>query len=151
MINIYYYNLPSTCLKIIVKEGKLTGIEFVQNYWQNRKNSEIDNVFLEQINEYFGKKRQKFDLPIKFESGTLFQKKVWKYLIKIPYGKTISYGQLAEKTGDKRKTRATAAACANNPIPIIVPCHRVITADGGLGGYLGGVKMKEWLLDHEKE
>lgn len=149
-MDIYYYNLPGTCLRIKVDNKHLVGIEFVNNYWQNRKNSDIDNIFLKQLDEYFCNKRDKFNLPIKFVTGTPFQKKVWQNLSKIPYGKTNSYKELATKVGDEKKARAVASACRANPIPIVIPCHRVIAANGSLGGYAGGAKLKEWLLDLER-
>ncbi len=81
--------------------------------------------------------------------GTNFQKKVWDELTKIPYGATISYGELANRVGDKNKMRAVAAANGANPIPIIIPCHRVIGADGSLTGYGGGLDVKQKLLELE--
>jgi methylated-DNA-[protein]-cysteine S-methyltransferase len=78
-----------------------------------------------------------------------FYSKVWKELVKVPFGKTISYGELAARAGSPRAARAVGSAMANNPIPILVPCHRVITSDGKLGGFGGGLDMKRWLLRHE--
>ena len=85
-------------------------------------------------------------------TGTPFQLKVWKELRKIPYGETQTYKQIAEILGNSRAARAVANACGKNPLPIIIPCHRVIRSDGGLGGYSGkgGVKEKQRLLDREK-
>ena len=81
--------------------------------------------------------------------GTEFQKNVWKELVKIPYGKTVSYLDLAKKLGDAKAIRAVAAANGKNPLWIIVPCHRVIGSDGSLTGYAGGLHRKQWLLNHE--
>lgn len=107
----------------------------------------VVNVFA-QLKEYFSRQRKAFDLPLEF-FGTEFQKKVWNELTKIPYGETISYGELAERMGDKNKMRAVAAANGANPIPIIIPCHRVIGADGSLTGYGGGLDVKKKLLELE--
>ena len=101
-----------------------------------------------QLDEYFQGKRQTFDLPLKPE-GTVFQKTVWAALRIIPYGTTISYKQLAERIGSPESVRAVGRANATNPIPIIVPCHRVIGADGSLTGFGGGLPLKELLLKLE--
>jgi O-6-methylguanine DNA methyltransferase len=107
----------------------------------------VVNVFT-QLKEYFGRKRKEFDLPLEL-LGTDFQKKVWDELKKILYGETISYGELANRMGDKNLMRAVAAANGANPIPIIIPCHRVIGADGSLTGYGGGLDVKQKLLETE--
>ena len=101
-----------------------------------------------QLNEYFEGTRIKFDLKLNPE-GTDFQKKVWKQLEQIPYGKTISYLELSKQLGDVKAIRAVANANGKNPLWIIVPCHRVIGSDGSLTGYAGGLNRKKWLLDHE--
>ncbi len=103
---------------------------------------------LSQLREYFNRQRKEFDLQLEI-LGTDFQKKVWDELIKIPYGETISYGELANRMGDKNLMRAVAAANGANPIPIIIPCHRVIGADGSLTGYGGGLDVKQKLLELE--
>lgn len=105
------------------------------------------NVFI-QLKEYFNRKRKEFSLPLDI-LGTNFQKKVWDELKKIPYGETISYGELANRMEDKNLMRAVAAANGANPIPIIIPCHRVIGADGSLTGYGGGLDVKQKLLELE--
>ncbi len=101
-----------------------------------------------QLNEYFEGKRTGFDLILN-PSGTDFQQKVWKGLLEIPYGKTVSYLQLSKSLGDVKAIRAVAAANGKNPLWIIVPCHRVIGSDGSLTGYAGGLSRKKWLLAHE--
>jgi methylated-DNA-[protein]-cysteine S-methyltransferase len=98
-----------------------------------------------QLKGYFAEKRKKFDVPIAF-SGTPFQIKTWNALLKIPYGKTLSYSEQAKLVGDAKKTRAVGSANGRNPIPIIVPCHRVIGKNGSLTGYSGGLEIKEFLL-----
>ena len=98
-----------------------------------------------QLKQYFIGERKHFDLPLEIE-GTEFQKRVWNELLKIPYGKTISYKELAIRLGDEKVIRAAASANGSNPLPIVIPCHRVIGSDGSLVGYGGGVKIKEKLL-----
>ena len=101
-----------------------------------------------QIEAYFLGKLQSFDLPLKLE-GTEFQKRVWKNLLKIPYGKIISYKELAQMTESPKAYRAVGSANGKNPISLIIPCHRVVAADGTLGGYSSGVKIKRKLLKIE--
>jgi O-6-methylguanine DNA methyltransferase len=106
-----------------------------------------DNV-TEQLDNYFQGKLRKFDLNIEL-NGTDFQNKVWKELQSLPYGKTISYSELAKKVGNESHTRAVATSNARNKILILIPCHRVIGKDGKLTGYSGGLDRKRWLLNHE--
>ena len=101
-----------------------------------------------QLNEYFAGDRKVFQLTLN-PNGTDFQKKVWKELLEIPYGKTISYLELSKKLGDVKAIRAVAAANGKNPLWIVVPCHRVIGSNGDLVGYAGGLHRKKWLLEHE--
>ena len=105
------------------------------------------NIF-KQLEEYFDRKRKKFDIPLDIE-GTEFQLRVWNELIKIPYGKTISYRELAQKLGNPKLIRAVGRANGANAVPIVIPCHRVINNNGQIGGYTGGVKIKEELLELE--
>lgn len=107
----------------------------------------ISKVFI-QLREYFKRQRKEFDLQLEIV-GTEFRKAVWNELENIPYGETISYGELAKRMGDKKLMRAVASANGANPIPIIIPCHRVIGADGSLTGYGGGVDVKQKLLELE--
>ncbi|MEH6764060.1 MAG: methylated-DNA--[protein]-cysteine S-methyltransferase [Aequorivita antarctica] len=101
-----------------------------------------------QLEEYFEGKRKEFSLKLSPE-GTDFQKRVWKQLEEIPFGKTTSYQQMANKLGDPKVIRAAASANGKNPISIIIPCHRVIGSDGSLTGYAGGLHRKKWLLEFE--
>lgn len=103
----------------------------------------------EQLEEYFDGKRREFDLPISLH-GTDFQKKVWNVLRSIPYGETLSYGEVALRIGNPKASRAVGGANNKNPVMIIVPCHRVIGADGSLTGFGGGLPAKEYLLALEK-
>lgn len=101
-----------------------------------------------ELNEYFSKKRDSFDIPI-FLNGTAFEKEVWHTLLKIEYGKTISYEDEAKMINNPKAYRAVANANGKNPISIIIPCHRVISKNGALGGYTGGVWRKKFLLELE--
>lgn len=103
---------------------------------------------VKEINEYFEGNRKKFTF-IMNPKGTDFQKKVWKALLEIPYGKTMSYLELSKQLGDVKAIRAVASANGKNPLWIVVPCHRVIGSDGSLTGYAGGLWRKKWLIDHE--
>jgi methylated-DNA-[protein]-cysteine S-methyltransferase len=111
-----------------------------------------DALFLEaakQLAAYFAGELRIFDLPLSPE-GTSFQKKVWRGLLDIPYGVTESYGELAKRIGHDLGARAVGLANGRNPIGIIIPCHRVIGANGSLTGYGGGLERKQWLLEHEQ-
>ncbi len=101
-----------------------------------------------QLNDYFEGKRTDFTFKLN-PSGTEFQQKVWKGLLEIPFGKTMSYLELSKKLGDVKAIRAVASANGKNPLWIVVPCHRVIGTDGSLTGYAGGLWRKKWLLEHE--
>ena len=101
-----------------------------------------------QLHEYFAGKRQTFDLDLNLR-GTPFQLAVWNELLRIPFGDTITYAELARRIGKPAAIRAVGAANGANPIPVIVPCHRVIGSNGTLTGYGGGIERKQWLLAHE--
>ncbi|PYP56563.1 MAG: cysteine methyltransferase [Gemmatimonadetes bacterium] len=101
-----------------------------------------------QLTEYFDRTRTTFDLPLD-ATGSPFERRVWDLLRTIPYGATTSYGELARRLGDPHATRAVGAANGKNPIPIIVPCHRVVGVRGELTGFGGGLDRKRWLLEHE--
>ncbi len=105
------------------------------------------NIF-KQLEEYFKRKRKNFDIPFDLE-GTDFQLSVWNELLNIPYGRTTSYGAIASKLGNPKLLRAVGRAIGTNPIPIIIPCHRVINNNGQLGGFSAGIKLKEELLELE--
>lgn len=126
-----------------VKEEILSDIEIA--------NHPVLGMLKEQIEAYFLGKLRAFNLPLKEEFGTSFQKEVWNGLKTIPYGETRSYKELAEQIGRPKAVRALGGANGRNPFSIIVPCHRVIAADGSLGGYTGGLDKKEYLLCLEKE
>jgi methylated-DNA-[protein]-cysteine S-methyltransferase len=113
-----------------------------------RKSSPLIQQATQQFKEYFAGKRTQFDLPIAYD-GTTFQKEVWDKVAEIPFGKTLSYLELAEQVGDENKTRAVGSANGKNKLAILIPCHRVIAVDGKLTGYAWGLKRKNWLLDFE--
>ena len=102
----------------------------------------------QQLREYFAGTRQHFDIPLK-TTGTAFQRKVWSTLLDVPFGETISYAELARRVGKPKAARAVGSANGANRIAIVIPCHRVIAADGTLGGYGGGLDVKQKLLDLE--
>jgi methylated-DNA-[protein]-cysteine S-methyltransferase len=114
--------------------------------WQ-RDDRAFDEV-VQQLQAYFAGQLTQFDLPLAVD-GTPFQRRVWAALREIPYGQTISYGELAHWVGSPGAARAVGLANGRNPVGIIVPCHRVIGADGSMTGYGGGVQRKVWLLEHE--
>lgn len=101
-----------------------------------------------QIQEYLNGGRREFDLPLEMK-GTDFQKEVWEALLQIPYGQTSTYGELALKLHRENSSRAVGQACGANPIPLVVPCHRVLSSAGRLGGYSSGLDWKKWFLGHE--
>lgn len=115
-----------------------------------KKNNTHEILILaeQQLNEYFQGRRKKFDLPLDPE-GTEFQNKAWKALVSIPYGKVWSYGQQAESLKSPKAQRAVGGANGKNPIPVIIPCHRVIGSTGKLTGFSGGMSMKVYLLKLE--
>ncbi|AUP79314.1 methylated-DNA--[protein]-cysteine S-methyltransferase [Flavivirga eckloniae] len=133
-------------------EGDADGIASVIVLNSQEKTTDVIPEVLEdcvhQLREYFEGKRKHFSLKLA-PKGTEFQKKVWKQLEQIPYGKTLSYLELSKQLGDIKAIRAVANANGKNPLWIIVPCHRVIGSDGSLTGYAGGLHRKQWLLEHE--
>jgi len=101
-----------------------------------------------EIEEYFSGLRTNFKFTVDLK-GTSFQRKVWSVAKRIPYGKTISYKEIACRLGDPKAARAVGAALRSNPVPIVIPCHRVVSSTGDLTGFVGGVEKKEWLIEHE--
>ncbi|HNQ26956.1 MAG TPA: methylated-DNA--[protein]-cysteine S-methyltransferase [Aquaticitalea sp.] len=131
--------------------GNETGIAEISVLDKGKVSEKVPKVLqraVKQLDDYFQGKRTSFDFKIN-PKGTEFQKKVWRELCAIPFGKTMSYLELSKKLGDVKAIRAVASANAKNPIWIVVPCHRVIGSDGSLVGYAGGLYRKKWLLEHE--
>ncbi len=131
-------------------ENGISKISVIEAALENAKPTTELAEAVQQLTEYFEGKRRIFDFKIN-PQGTDFQKKVWKELLKIPFGKTISYLDLARALGDEKNIRAAASANGKNPLWIVVPCHRVIGSDGSLVGYAGGLWRKKWLLEHEQD
>lgn len=144
------YNTKIGKLKIEYENDVLTGIAYTENEKEQGIRSELSDKTVLQLEEYFDGRRKEFDIPIKLR-GTEFQKKVWNELLKIPYGATVSYKDIAIKIGNPKACRAVGMANHNNPILIIVPCHRVINENNKLGGYALGLDLKRKLLELEKE
>jgi methylated-DNA-[protein]-cysteine S-methyltransferase len=134
-------------LYLVTSEKGLMGI-----FWKRQDAPMVPKqnfkAVIDEVTEYLEGKRKKFDLPLDVV-GTEFQKRVWKELSKIPYGKTVSYQEIAKKLGTKG-VRAVGSAIGKNPLCIVIPCHRVISSNGGLGGYSGGLKIKKKLLTLEQ-
>ena len=148
MIEKFYYKSPIGILEIKVENNIVLGLRIVESC---SKFSERTGYFAEvvkQLDEYFAGKRTKFELNIS-PRGTEFQKKVWAELLKIPYGKTKSYQEIAEAVGKPKAQRAVGSACNKNPILLIIPCHRVVSKTGKLTGFACGVDRKEQLLKLE--
>lgn len=142
-----YLNYENIFLEIITENFKLKQINFVDKYIENIDN-EFQTEIKNQLIEYFKGKRTEFTIDLEIE-GTEFQKKVWEEMSKIPFGQTMSYGELAEKAGNPKGARAIGMACNKNKIPIIIPCHRVVGKNGKLTGFAGGLDIKEFLLKIE--
>ena len=152
----FKYNSPLGPLFLVANPKGLCGVYFDQQSFEVVKSlsqqNESHQVVLKavaQLTEYFNGERQSFDLPIDVK-GTGFQKQVWTALTKIPYGKTKSYREIALEIKNPKAFRAVGTANGKNPLGIIVPCHRVIAADGTLGGYAGGLDKKKHLLELER-
>lgn len=122
---------------------------WLHDHLLSRGDTPVLREALAQLRQYFAGKRQHFDVPVD-ATGTEFQRRVWALVAAIPYGQTVAYASIARQLGSSGKARAVGAAVGANPIPIIIPCHRVIGADGSLTGYGGGLRMKVWLLRHER-
>ncbi len=145
---------PLGPLTLVASDSGLREIRFAGEGFDVIDAREGDSPVLsratEQLAEYFAGTRRSFDLPLE-PQGTPFQMSVWKVIEGIAYGETISYGEEARRLGDAKKSRAVGAANGRNPLPIVVPCHRIIGSDGSLTGYSGGIEKKVWLLDHERD
>ena len=148
MKTFYDYDTPVGKLYIEAEGDYLTRISFFELFGKRLETPVIKETY-KQLSEYFTKKRKTFDIPLKLE-GTEFQKAVWHALMKIPYGKTATYLEIAETIGNPKASRAVGMANNKNKIPIVIPCHRVIGSNGSLTGYAGGLEIKKKLLNIEK-
>ena len=149
--NCYIVESPLGNIEITHSDTHVTALSFVDDM-ANKTPSEHPLVkqTQSQLLEYFEGKREKFQLPINPE-GTEFQKKVWLLLLKIPFGKTLSYLKLSQMSGNVKAIRAIAAAVGKNPILILIPCHRIIGSNGQMIGYSGGIPRKKSLLELEQK
>lgn len=155
MIRYQYMDSPVEPLLLAADDNGLHLIEFHSprhpmarlEKWERGKNAVLDATRA-QLEEYFAGTRTQFELPLA-PQGTPFQTEVWCTLATIPYGETISYAQLAQRVGKPTAMRAVGAANGRNPLPIVLPCHRVIGADGSLTGFGGGLPTKQFLLELE--
>jgi methylated-DNA-[protein]-cysteine S-methyltransferase len=157
MKNIYYFNykfcnLEKSLILGIAEKDEVICFVFFGSVKKSGEYTEKETPLIKktanQLDEYFNKKRKEFDIPFKLD-GTDFQKKVWNALLNIPYGETRSYGEIVVVIGNPKASRSVGMANNRNPLPIIVPCHRVIGHDGSLTGYAGGLDLKKALLDLE--
>lgn len=143
-----YYSSPIGPLLIESKDDKITVVGFNKSEALEENHTPVIEQCLSQLDEYFFQGRKFFDVELD-PVGSDFQRRVWNELLLIPYGKTISYEALAINVGDINSIRAVGLANGQNPIAIIIPCHRVIGKNGDLIGYGGGLENKTWLLQHE--
>lgn len=143
------YQFENISLYLIATETHLINIQFTQPQKALLQTTELLSMATIQLDEYFQGKRTTFSLPFKL-TGTPFQLAVWKELQNIPYGQTTSYKEIAQKINKPKAYRAVGMANNKNPLPIIIPCHRVIGSNGKLIGYTGGLKLKNYLLELEK-
>lgn len=152
-----YMDTPFGRMLLAARGGALTGAWFAgQKYfpamagWQEDANEEVLRRTVAQLAEFFAGRRARFDLPLA-PAGTAFQREVWRAISGVPLGETITYGELARRAGADGSARAAGAATGRNPISLIVPCHRIVGANGSLTGYAGGLDRKRSLLAFEAE
>jgi methylated-DNA-[protein]-cysteine S-methyltransferase len=145
-----YYKSPIGNIEIGSSDDKILSIYFIEKDIQvQNPETETEKKCIDELQAYFDGNLQQFKFPVHF-TGTDFQCRVWSELLKIPYGETISYGELSRWIKNPAAVRAVGSANGSNPLSIVVPCHRVIGSNGKLVGYGGGLWRKKWLLDHEK-
>lgn len=144
--------IPDVILTLTADDNTLLRIDFGSQKPANaiEKITPILNLAAQQLEEYFHGLRRDFTIPLK-ANGTQFQQQVWQSLTHIPYGTTHTYKELAETIGKPKASRAVGSACNRNPLPIVIPCHRVIGSSGSLTGYAGGLELKAMLLKMEEE
>ncbi len=152
-MNIFYYDTDIGRIGIAEEDGSVTNVFFSSDVLIPGKHTITETEILKetsrQINEYLSRKRKTFSLPLA-PQGTEFMSKVWQCLIQIPYGETRSYKEIAVACGNPKASRAVGMANNRNPIPVIIPCHRVIGSTGKLTGYRGGLVVKQKLMEIEK-
>ena len=143
-------NSPIGLLTLLADEDAIVGLYFgdVHREWNVQHSYHVLDQCEKELAAYFKGELMKFSVPVDAR-GTPFREKVWEILRRIPYGVTVSYKDVAERMGSPKAVRAVGGANHNNPVSIIIPCHRVVGADGSLTGYGGGMEAKRWLLDME--
>lgn len=144
-----YFKSPIGLIDIQATEDDIIAMLFIEEAQQTQTPNTLTREASQQLSAYFAQTLTKFDLPLS-SKGTEFQQNVWQTLKSIPYGTTCSYGDIARKLNNPNAVRAVGAANGKNPISIVVPCHRVIGANGTLTGYAGGLERKTYLLSLEK-
>ncbi|MBI5739096.1 MAG: methylated-DNA--[protein]-cysteine S-methyltransferase [Nitrospirae bacterium] len=143
------FDSPLGTLYLTFSDSFLTAVSFSKPSGVPFKKGSAPESFIRELSAYFNGENSSFTQQIRFLAGTDFEKKVWSALNKIPFGETRSYKWLAGKIGKPAAARAVGGALSKNPIPIVIPCHRVIESDGSLGGYSSGVNVKKRLLEME--
>jgi len=152
MKNIFFYKTPVGKIALCEENGFVTNLIFnPDKKYENceEKETPILKEAFSQLEKYFAGELKNFDIPVSLH-GTEFSKKIWQELKKISYGKVLSYGEVAHLIGNPKASRATGTALGKNPIPIIIPCHRVISSDGSIGGFSAGIEIKKKLLKLEQ-
>ncbi len=147
----YFSSLLGLNLELRMSDRGLQSLTFRDNSEEKHDQSlapRMEEIF-KQLDLYFGGKLREFSIPLDLKDTSVFNHKVWKALSEVPYGETRSYGAIAIAIGHSGAARAVGNANSRNPVPIIIPCHRVIRIDGSIGGYSSGLKIKRALLDHE--
>ena len=143
-----YYESPIGLIEVGGNSDAIRSVNFVEVWRPGCCSNDVVNQAVRELGEYFEGNRRRFEVPLALE-GTPFQQAVWRELLKIPYGSTASYGDIAKAIGNPKAVRAVGGANHRNPIALIVPCHRMIGSDGKMTGYGSGIWRKEWLLKHE--
>lgn len=149
-----YYRSPLGDLLLVSDGEALTGLYMNRDIPQNLSSLPVFETAGKWLEDYFRGNPRRIDFPFR-TAGTDFQKRVWKILETIPWGETRTYGQIARQVAaelgkEKMSAQAVGGAVGKNPVSIVIPCHRVVGADGSMTGYAGGIPNKEWLLEHEK-
>lgn len=147
-MNTVVFDSPIGKLWLSAENGRLVSLSFNEKTADKEISEPVLNEAVKQLSEYFAGSRRTFSLPLE-PRGTEFQKAVWNELLKIPFGETKTYGEIAAEMGKPKASRAVGMGCNRNPIAIIIPCHRVVGKNGSLTGFAGGLDVKGKLLEHE--
>ncbi len=150
MLQVLYYAREELCLEIEIEDDTIIRISFCNKALNHVVEGDFQVEIIQQLESWFCGNRRDFDLAF-FATGTPFQLQVWEETMRIPYGKTISYAELARRIGRENAVRAVGAALKANPVPLLIPCHRVIGINGKLTGYAGSIPVKALLLSLEQQ